>query len=97
MTQNGDTNFITEWCEILPTESDADSLYTILDKYRDELLECMFEKGVLIKSYGTGQNYVSNDISMIKIPPTRLYVEFKEQFVMIGIIKEQSMQLRDSE
>jgi len=91
MTKKGADSSILEWCEIDPGNSEADTLYTLIKKNKEELLECLFAKGVVLEGYGDLKGYVSKETTILKIAPLRLVVDFKGQFVMIGIVRERNI------
>lgn len=67
-------------CEIL---HEANSENEFLKTYKEEILECFFKWGVRLEDRSKATNLVGNFVSVLSIPPTRIYVEFERGIAKI--------------
>ncbi|CAM2959087.1 hypothetical protein [Helicobacter burdigaliensis] len=67
-------------CEIL---HEAKSEKEFLKNYKEEILECFFKWGIKLEDRSKATNLVGNFVSVLSIPPTRIYIEFERGIAKI--------------
>jgi len=82
-----DNKWVLFECEILPKESDL-TIKEFFKLYQEAMLSCLFGRGIALREDGALQEYRSRSTTTLSIPPTRLLVEFKDDFATIKIIGE---------
>jgi hypothetical protein len=77
----------TSSCEI-ENKLDSSDIAKILKASKEELLECLFKNGVKLKSYEELKGIYLDSRAVLYIEPTRIDVEFKDDFVNIEIFNK---------
>ncbi|WP_456323960.1 hypothetical protein [Hydrogenimonas sp.] len=78
------TTFSGHFIEICRFPSPQTRFQTFAKNHRKDLLECLQKSAIWLRSYETYTNLLrQRDTVSLRIPPTRLKVDFNEGFVII--------------
>lgn len=86
MTQSDDT--VQAICNIPLEEKLYPNAYAFLKDERDLVLGCLFNHGVRLRDDSIAYNFASSSQTTLKIPPTRVKADVKEDSVTITIISQ---------
>ncbi len=73
-------------CEIFLEEDDEGKVKEVLRDKKDEILSCLFDFGVKLRSDGITSGLISSSTAKLSIPPTRVFITFKDDFAIIELI-----------
>ncbi len=73
-------------CDIFLDELDEGKAKHILSSKKNEILTCLFNFGIKLRSDGITKGFISHSTAKLSIPPTRVNVDFKDDSAIIELI-----------